>query len=427
MRDCEVAIVGAGPYGLSIAAHLSAAGVEFRIFGVPMENWRTAMPAGMFLKSDGAGTNLADPAHAHTLARYCSSQGSPYSDHGTPVSLQTFVSYALSFQQRMVPDVEQCEVRALAAKPGLFELRLENGENLRARKVVVAVGTTYFGYVPFPLSNLPRELVTHSRDHSDLSRFAGRDVIVVGGGQSALETAALLHEQGASVQLLVRRPGLRWNPLPASPGRLHPLAPPHSALGQDWRAWFYCNGPGLFYYFPQNFRTTVALGALGPAGAWWLKRRVLGRFPAYLGLEMREACESGGRVRISAASADGRRSELLADHVIAATGYKVDIHRLHFLDSRLSAGLGREGAAPALSPRFEASTPGLYFAGLATATQFGPAMRFVSGAEYTARKIAQSIKPSSRASHKSVAVVAAPASNGQELMPARKWGKGAEV
>jgi cation diffusion facilitator CzcD-associated flavoprotein CzcO len=231
MANSDVAVIGAGPYGLSAAAHLRHRGVDFRIFGVPMANWRNAMPAGMFLKSDGAGTSLSDPENAVTLARYCSRRGIPYADHGLPIALETFVNYALAFQQQLGLNVEPCNVVELAGEPGLFKLQLDTGETVTARKVVLAVGTTYFGHVPIELANLPRELVTHSRDHRDFARFAGKEVVVVGGGQSSLETAALLNEQGAKVQVLVRRPSVAWNPPPTEASGLRRLYEVQTGLG----------------------------------------------------------------------------------------------------------------------------------------------------------------------------------------------------
>lgn len=388
----EVAIVGAGPYGLSIAAHLRQHGAAFRIFGVPMQNWRTAMPKGMFLKSEGAGSSLSDPARTATLANHCASTGLPYSDRAMPISLETFVDYGLAFQRKLVPEVEECTVVGLAGKPGAFELRLETGERIAARRVVVAVGTTYFRHVPDQLANLPRQLVSHSSDHSDLAKFAQRDVVVIGGGQSALETAALLKEQRASVRVLVRAPRLAWNPPPRAPAGLQRLSCPRSALGLGWKAWFYCNGPGAFQYFPQKFRSTVVRRALGPAGAWWLKERVIGHFPVLCGHLVRKAWEKGGRVCMSVACADGQTSEISADHVIAATGFKIDVSALPFLNTSLSPKLQRDGLAPALSANFESLVPGLYFTGLAAAYHFGPSMRFVVGADYAARRIAHALR-----------------------------------
>jgi FAD-dependent urate hydroxylase len=210
----DVAIVGSGPYGLSIAAHLRQHGIAFRIFGVPMQNWRTAMPKGMFPKSEGAASNLSDPAHGMTLAQYCGSRKLPYRDIALPVPIETFVDYGLAFQRQLVPEVEQHQVVALAERQRLFNLRLDTGGEVTARRVVLAVGTTYFGRMPAEFGALPPELASHSREHCEFVRFRQKEVIIIGGGQSALETAALLHEQGARVRVLVREPRLAWNPVP---------------------------------------------------------------------------------------------------------------------------------------------------------------------------------------------------------------------
>jgi FAD-dependent urate hydroxylase len=398
VSECEVAVVGAGPYGLSIAAHLRHRGVDFRIFGVPMQNWRQAMPRGMLLKSPGIGSSLSDAANALTLERYCALKGLPYGDHDVPVPLETFVEYGLWFQSQLIPELEECTVARLAGKPGRFDLRLDRGEHVTARSVVLAVGITYFAYIPPPLSALPRELLAHSREFCDLSHFARRDIVVIGAGQSALETAALLNEQGANVQLLVRGPHIKWHaePTPAPPQR---FSPPKTALGAGWKNWVYCKGPSIFHHLPQSFRTWVVQRALGPAGSWWLRSRVENRIPVRYGHSVRSAQEQGGRIRLSVASADDRTTEIWADHAIAATGYKVDVRKLTFLDGNLLLHLQREGSAPKLSSNFESSIPGLYFTGLASATQFGPPMRFVCGAEYTARHIVQSLRPAGAHAH----------------------------
>ena len=74
----QVAIIGAGPYGLSIAAHLRSLGIPFRIFGTPVDTWRRHMPAGMSLKSDGFASCLSDPDDKGTLEAYCAERGIPY-------------------------------------------------------------------------------------------------------------------------------------------------------------------------------------------------------------------------------------------------------------------------------------------------------------------------------------------------------------
>lgn len=356
-----------------------------------MQSWRTAMPVGMFLKSDGAASSLSDPAHTMTLARYCATQGLPYGDHAMPIPLDTFVNYGLSFQRRLVPEVEEHNVVALAGKLGSFELHLDTGDRVTAARVVVAVGiTTHFKHVPSELANLPIELASHSCDHSDLAKFAGREVIVVGGGQSALEAAALLYEQGACVRVLVRRPGVAWNLHPRSAAHQNALCRfthPQAALGSGWKARFYSNGPGVFQYLPPKLRSVVVERALGPSGAWWLRDRVEGRIPVLCGRVIRAVCAKQNKVCLSVACLDGQSGEMFADHVIAASGYRVDIRSLPFLEPCLLQRLRTYGGSPMLSSDFESSVPGLHFAGVAAAQCFGPVMRFVAGAEYAAQKI----------------------------------------
>src|SRR5262249_52897762 len=201
---CGGAVGGAGALGLSLGAHWGAGGVDYRHFGLPMRLWRSAMPQGMFLKSQGFASNLSDPGGTHTLEAFCGQTSRPYASYGLPVALDTFVSYGQWFQSGLGLAVEEVLVTGLARLNGGFELTLATGERVAARRVVVAIGVEHFAYVPPPLSSLPSSVCTHSSAHTDLGAFRGREVIVVGAGQSALETAALLHEQGASVQVLAR-------------------------------------------------------------------------------------------------------------------------------------------------------------------------------------------------------------------------------
>ena len=392
----EAVVIGAGPYGLSIAAHLRRRGIAFRIFGVPMQNWRCAMPKGMLLKSEGFASNLSDPGGAMTLAQHCKLAGFPYGHQGLPIPLETFVDYGLAFQRSLVPEVEERTVAELREEGGGFELWLDNGESVVTGRVIVAVGTSYFAYVPEAFANLPSELISHSNQHNDLAKFRNQDVIVIGAGQSALETAALLHEGGASVRVLVREDSVLWNSPPyATPGLLGRLSKPETGLGRGWKNWFYCHRQDMFSRFPLEYRTKIVQRVLGPAGACWLKERVEGKFPVLCGHTVQAAREAAGRACLTVASANGQMKEIFADHVIAATGYKVNIAALPFLDNGFKRRIRLDGAAPVLSGNFESSIPRLHFTGLASANQFGPSMRFVVGADYTARRIASSIRPGS--------------------------------
>jgi cation diffusion facilitator CzcD-associated flavoprotein CzcO len=387
-RSVEVAIIGAGPYGLSIAAHLRAHGVEFRIFGNPMEHWRARMPAGMLLKSEGFASDLYDPERRFTLRRFCLQNSLPYADMGVPIPRETLATYGLSFQAQLVPDLENKRVVALDRSSKDFLLQLDDGETLTAHRVIVAVGNSYFQYLPASLSGLPAGLLSHSSEHHDLSRFAGQDVTVVGGGASALDLAALLHEIGSHVHLVARRSSLVFLSKPGSRSLWHKIRYPMSGIGGGWRSRFFADAPMLFRYLPQQIRLRTIKTYLGPAGAWFVKDQVLGHVPLLLAHTPAYAEVRGGRVYMQC-QGDGMQSELVTDHVIAATGYRVDIGRLDFLSDKIRASVLSIENAPVLSRNFESSVRGLYFVGLASAHCFGPVMRFLFGAGYTARRLSE--------------------------------------
>jgi hypothetical protein len=396
----SVAIIGAGPYGVSIAAHLQSEGVDFRIFGRPMHRWQWQMPSAMFLKSDAAASSLSDPAGRFTLAQYCAEKRLPYCDRGMPVSRKIFTDYALSFQRRLVPTVEDLMVTGVDTSRRGFELRLANGTTASASNVIVATGLEHTAYVPPELTGLPHELLSHSREHHDLSVFKGMDVTVIGGGQSALETAALLSEEGATVRLVVRKPSLAWNDTPtgARASLFHRLRYPQSGLGQGLELWLCSTAPMLFRHLPSGIRLERVKTVLGPAGAWWLKERVLGRVHVMLDHSVSKAGIKGPRTVLSVAERNGRSVDISADHVIAATGYRFEVERLPFLSRSLKSGLCVEHHRPVLSSAFESSVPGLFFTGLASATCFGPSMRFLYGAHFTARRVARRIVEEQRQS-----------------------------
>lgn len=389
----DVAIVGAGPYGLSLAAHLRAAGVNYRHFGLPMRLWRSAMPQGMFLKSQGFASNLSDPGGTRTLEAFCGKTGRPYASYGLPVALDIFVSYGQWFQAELGLAVEEVLVTSLGRLNGGFELTLATGERVGARRVVVAIGVEHFAYVPPPLSSLPSSVCTHSSAHTDLGAFRGREVIVMGAGQSALETAALLHEQGASVQVLAREKKLAWNgqPLPLDRPLLQRLKEPESGLGSGWGTWLYSNHPDLFRHLPQPTRVYRARTALGPAGASWLRERVIGQFPVRSGYSVSSAELQDGRVRLGVTADGGMSSELTADHVIAGTGYRTDLTRLQFLDDGLRPALRTLAGSPVVGGDYQSPVAGLYFIGPAVAPTFGPVMRFVFGSRHAATVVARQL------------------------------------
>ena len=238
----DVALIGAGPYGLSITAHLNRQGVHCRVFGKPMATWRSHMPEGMLLKSDGFASNLSDPANCLHLKAYCVRQGIPYDDVTIPVALQTFVDYACDFQRKLVTNLDERSVTRLTATGDGFELLLDDNEIVRTQRVIVAAGIAHFAHMPAELAALPPELVSHSSKHRNVQQFAKRDVTILGAGASAAELAALLYESGANVRLVVRGDefGLGRYQGPVGRNLWHKIRYPQSGLGPGIRSKLAC-------------------------------------------------------------------------------------------------------------------------------------------------------------------------------------------
>jgi FAD-dependent urate hydroxylase len=277
----------------------------------------------------------------------------------------------------------------VAREPSGFKVTLADGQCLTAGRVIIATGLTSFAYVPPAIASLPPALATHTSGIDSFAAFRGLDVAVVGAGQSALEAAALLHEAGARPQLLVREDAVRWmHRVPQSRSLWRRLRSPITSLGSGPKAWTLAHFPGALHRLPAALRTRLVKNHLPPEGAWWLRERVENRVPVQVGSVVIEARDVGGRaaLRLRAANSDSER-ELIVDHVIAGTGYDIDVERLGFLDPTLRGAIQRLERAPRLNANFETSVPGLGVIGPASAMSFGPLFRFVGGSEYAARVV----------------------------------------
>jgi len=380
---CQVAIVGAGPYGLAAAAHLRSANVKLFVFGKAMDFWERQMPAGMLLRSYWEGSHISDPNGELTLDQYQRVRGAPLA---RPIRLEDFISYGRWFQRQVVPDLDSRCVARIEGQSKSFQLTLEDGESVRARHLVIATGMGSFAHWPRQFSDMPLALVSHSSQHSDLSRFKGQRVVVVGGGQSALESATLLRESGAAVEVIARAPKVHWlrygtrvhTWLHAPGNPLRRILYPPSDVGPPGVNWI-IDTPALVVRLPFAIRSRIEGRAIRPAGAGWLRSRIKG---VTITTNRAVVAASPTGQQISLRLNDG--SERCIDHVLLATGYRIDISHCSFLAPKLVRSLRISDGYPALTAGFEASLPGLHFLGAPAAGTFGPLMRFVAGTGYAA-------------------------------------------
>jgi thioredoxin reductase len=385
----DIAIIGAGPYGLSLSSHLRDKGIEHVVFGRPMESWRDRMPKGMYLKSEGFASNIADPGGRLTLRRFSAEHGRSYGDIGVPVPLEDFCDYGEWFRREADVPVDEAMVDRVSRRAaGGFTLDLADGRALGAQRVVLAPGQTYFAHVPPELA-LPSDVLLHSSAVNDPSRFEGRSVSIVGGGSSALELAALLHEAGADVTVYSRSLPTFAKP-PARPGERplrERLRGPIAELCAGWDCWGYSRGQAVFRRLPTARRRHIVDTKFGPQGGWWLRNRVDGiidvRSAAHI--DGAEPFGSGARLVVRE---PGTTRKVVTDTVVAATGYRPDVDSLAFLAEDLRRGIRRIGRYPVLSPGFETSVAGIYVLGVLAGYEFGPSMRFVAGTRFAARRAA---------------------------------------
>jgi hypothetical protein len=386
----DVVVVGAGPYGLSTAAHLRGRGLKLAVFGKTLGMWRDHMPKGMRLRSHGWATNLSDPRQEFTFERFLAGAGYP---KNYPLPIDAFIEYGLWFQRHAVPEVDETYVTSIERDGRLYRFTLADGRSLQSRGVVMATGLQAYAHWPDQFLSLSKDRVSHSSDHSDFSRFKGQDVVVVGGGQSAIEFTALLVEAGANVQVVARRPIVWLQPDRAeSRSRFERILAPNASIAPGWLNWVWDKLPYLFYRFPQNKKDAYTSGYQSGA-CDWLRSRVLGKATLHEGQILHDVRVNRGRLQ-------GRLSgggQVAADHIVLATGYRVDVNRLSMLHPALRAEIETDRGTPILNHWFEASVPGLFFVGATSLRAFGPLYRFVAGCPAAARRVSLAIARRCRA------------------------------
>lgn len=380
-KDCDVAIIGAGPYGLSSASHLKELGLDVRVFGEPMEFWANGTPKGMLLRSPREASTISDPKSAFTLEDYEKAAGI------TPAKRlpkDTFVNYGRWFQTKLGPILDRRNISRLCRDGTGFKLSLADGEMVSAKRIVVATGIGKFKSVPAEFADLSNERVSHCYDGLPFSQM-GKRVAVIGAGQSAIESAVLLAEAGISTELIAKIPVLRWIGMHQ---KLHQLGPVSKALYSKHdvgpigisRLVAY---PNLMYRIPLWAKDRIRKRAVRPAGAPWLVPRLPG-VTITTSTSVVSAAEVNGELQLKLDDGTEKR----VDHVLLGTGYRVDISKYEFLCDSLLKDIKQIDGYPDLSAGLSTSVPGLHFTGATAARKFGPLLYFVTGTDFAARELA---------------------------------------
>lgn len=381
LGHCDVAVIGAGPYGLSAGVHLKAKGIAVRVFGEPMEFWAQKMPEGMLLRSPRVASSLSDPDRAFTLEAY---EAASKKEPCAPLPLDTFVEYGKWFRHQLGSDLDQRNVlRVDRDQPG-FRLTLQDGEELRPTYVVVAAGIGPFKKKPEVFRNLSTHQAIHCYEGRAIRKYSGKKVVVIGAGQSALESAALLQEANAQVEIIARQADLKWI---GQHSWLHHMGPITSMLYSSHdvgpvgisRLVAY---PKVVSYVPLKLRDKIRRRAVRPAGSRWLPDR-LSAVKITTGRSVSQATDLSGEVALKLDDGSERR----VDHVVLGTGYTVDISRYDFLPQELTQDIKQFDGYPKLASGFRCSVPGLHFIGATAARSFGPLLYFVAGTEFASREL----------------------------------------
>ncbi len=383
-RHTSFLIIGAGPFGLGIARHAKAHGVDHVIVGQPMSFWRNNIPSGMLLRS-GVDWHL-DPLGELTFETFAAERGL-HSDDLCPLGVSPYLAYASWFQQRAGLEVTDATITSLGfnAEPhlagGRFRAQLGDGEVITADNVVLAIGFHSFAHVPPELAAcIPATRRAHTRDFVDFSAVGGQRVAIVGGRQSAFEWAALMQEAGAAAVHVIYRHD----------------TPAFSASDWSWVDEMLDKTerqPGWWRQLPEAERARIAQ-AFWAEGRLklepWLAPRV--EVPSVT-LWPRSAIADSHTTNNDTLTLDlvddaGTPRETIAvDQVALATGYQVDMARVRFLETSLREQLRVTDGSPVLGPYFRSSVPGLYVASMPAARDFGPFLGFTVSVPATSRII----------------------------------------
>ena len=376
--QANLLIIGAGPFGLSLAAYAKQSGMDFLVVGKPMEFWKKNMPEGMFLRS--ASDWSLDPTDRFSIMNYLGSLGKTPKDV-EPLSLEFYLGYAQWFQEGIgIQTIPHYVSRLDQTKKG-FLATLENGNTIEAKNVAVAIGMGYFKNCPSALTDLlPAGRYEHTCDAVKLSEYKGKRVLILGGRQSAFEWTALLNDGGAAeVHVVHRHESPKFTESDWS--WVHPLV--------DGMV----NDPAWFRKLPQEEKDAVSkhLWSEGRLKVEpWLEKRVMKPNTSIHQKASLVSCveRSDGVLDVKLDNGDA----FVVDDVILATGYKVELERLPFLkNGNLFDKIEVKNGFPVLDPQFQTTAKGLYFTSMPAGQDFGPFFGFTVSVRTSAKIIGNAL------------------------------------
>ena len=386
--ECEVAIIGAGPYGLATAAHLKSAKVATMVFGEPMSFWQQNMPERMRLRSPWIASHIAHPNDEFSLDAYALTRGIRQQEQ---MLVGEFIRYGLWFQKNAVSQVDPRKIDRVERGPGGFHLHFNDGASVSARRVVIAMGLKHQEFRPPTFVGLPRALVSHTCEHVNFDSFRSKRVAVIGRGQSACETAALLSEAGADVELISRgdvlwlgseqpdgmeRSDLAW--------KFRKLMMTRGAVGPFPLNWL-AEAPALVHFLPPAVRAEFSDRCLRAKASGWLRVR-FGTVRINVSRTLRAVRHTGEGVALEL-----ENGSAVFDHVVLGTGYKIDVAKLGIFARSLIDEIVTVNGSPQLGRGLESSVAGLHFVGATAVHSFGPLMRFVWGAGFAAQALTSAV------------------------------------
>lgn len=374
--NTDVLIIGAGPFGLAVAAQAAHDGIEHLIVGQPMEFWRRHMPRGMFLRS--ACDWHLDPLNVDTIDSFLGTQGKTARDV-EPLSLEFYLSYVDWFQrQKSIKPVPVYVKQLEGLEAGGFVATTVEGEVINARRVVLAPGFKHFAHAPAELiARLPEGRFQHTSEFVDFSEAQDKHFLVIGGRQSAFEWAALLSEAGAAAVHVSHR---HASPVFAT---------------SDW-SWVNAlvdnmvEDPNWFRRLskPEKEAVNHRLWAEGRLKLEpWLEPRIkTDRVRIWPHTEL-VSCSQREDGELVIVLSNGET--IVVDEIVLATGYKVDLARLPIFAPDLRACIDMRNGFPVLDDHFETSVPGLFITSMPAMQDFGPFFGFTISVRTSARLICE--------------------------------------